>query len=80
MNRLSCQESENEVALAKLKGVVEQERANSEVLKIRHEHALSTARAEGAAEAEKLLAFMNDVQAKTTEAHRESIGKIPSLL
>lgn len=63
MNRLSCQESENEVALAKLKGVVEQERANSEVLQIQHEHEILTAKAQGHAEAERVLAFLSQVNA-----------------
>lgn len=62
MNRLNCQESENEVALAKLRGVVEQERANSEVLAIRQEHGLASARAEGAAESERCLAFLKGIQ------------------
>ncbi|KAG2428571.1 hypothetical protein HYH02_014374 [Chlamydomonas schloesseri] len=59
MNRLSCQESENEVALAKLRGMVEQERATGEVLDIQHQHAQATARAEGAAEAERCVAFLD---------------------
>ncbi len=58
MNRLSCQESENEVALAKLRGAVEQERATSEVLAIQHTHSLASARAQGAAEAEQCVAFL----------------------
>mmetsp|Transcript_30905 Transcript_30905/g.68436 ORF Transcript_30905/g.68436 Transcript_30905/m.68436 type:complete len:647 (+) Transcript_30905:67-2007(+) len=58
MNRLSCQESENEVALAKLRGAVEQERATSEVLTIQHEHELASARATGVAEAERCVAFL----------------------
>lgn len=62
MNRLSCQESENEVALAKLRGAVEQERATSEVLAIQHTHSLASARAQGAAEAEQCVAFLESMR------------------
>merc|ERR1719391_1321 len=61
MNRLSRQESENDVALAKINASVEQERARSEVLKIQQEHAVSTARAKGEAEAEKTVSFLRYV-------------------
>ncbi|KAG2489958.1 hypothetical protein HYH03_011588 [Edaphochlamys debaryana] len=66
MNRLSCQESENEVALAKLKGMVEQEKATSEVLAIQHEHSLASARAEGSAEAERCVAFLEAMRSSGT--------------
>jgi len=58
MNRLSCQESENEVALARLRGEVEQERAKSEVLAIQHQHALEAARNQGTADAERCNTFL----------------------
>ena len=47
MNRLSCQESENEVKLAQLHGEEEQENAKSAVLKIKQLHQVEMARAEG---------------------------------
>jgi len=62
MNRLSCQESENEVALAKLRGLVDQEKAKTEVLEITHQHAIETARAEGTAEAERCVSFLQSVR------------------
>ncbi len=78
MNRLSCQESENEVAIAKLKGQVEQERATSDVLAIQHQHALSSAQAEGKAEAEKCLAFLSMIQSSDVgsalTSHRKDLA------
>jgi len=62
MNRLSRQESENEVALAKIHASVVQEKARSEVLKIKKENEISTARADGEAEAEKTVAFLKHVE------------------
>jgi len=62
MNRLSRQESESEIALAKIHASVEQEKARSEVLKIREEHAVSSGRAEGEAEAEKTVSFLKYVE------------------
>jgi len=62
MNRLSRQESENDVELAKIHASVEQEKARSEVLKIQEQHAISTARAQGEAEAEKTVAFLKFVE------------------
>jgi len=62
MNRLSRQESESEIALAKIHASVEQEKARSEVLKIQEEHAVSSGRAEGEAEAEKTVSFLKYVE------------------
>lgn len=62
MNRLSCQESENEVALAKLKGAVEQEKATAEVLAIQHDNEVASARANGKAEAERCVAFLDTMR------------------
>ena len=62
LNRLSCQESENEVQLAKLHGQVEQEKAKAEVLEIQQHHAVEAARAEGLADAEKCVAFLQHIK------------------
>jgi regulator of protease activity HflC (stomatin/prohibitin superfamily) len=64
MNRLSCQESENEVCLARLQGEEEQENAKSAVLAIKQQHAVESARAEGLAEAERCLSFLRHVRAE----------------
>lgn len=72
MNRLSCQESENEVRLAALKGEGEQENAKSEVLAIKQKHAVESARSEGQAEAERCLAFMQAVRDGDASSDDES--------
>ena len=59
MNRLSQAESENEVNLFKTQGEIEQERLKGELMEIRNAQKQSDAKAEGAAEAEKLTSFMD---------------------
>eukprot|EP00929_Paragymnodinium_shiwhaense_P044614 TRINITY_DN22864_c0_g1_i2.p1 TRINITY_DN22864_c0_g1~~TRINITY_DN22864_c0_g1_i2.p1 ORF type:complete len:715 (-),score=190.35 TRINITY_DN22864_c0_g1_i2:330-2474(-) len=58
MNRLSQQESENEVKLFKMQGQIEQEKLNKELLAIQHEHAKEEAKVKGQAEADAVAAFM----------------------
>jgi len=62
MNRLSQQESENEVKIFRMQGQIEQEKLNSELLEIQHKHSQSEARVTGAAEAERVAAFMEGLQ------------------
>jgi len=64
MNRLSRQESENEVALAKIRASVEQEKARSQVIKIKQEHLVNSSRADGEAEAEKAVSYIKYVEEK----------------
>lgn len=47
MNRLQKQASENEVRLYKMKGEIEEEKLNGELLKIRHDHHRAAALMEG---------------------------------
>merc|ERR1719511_545272 len=58
MNRLSQQESENEVKLFKMQGQIEQERLNGELLTIQQEHSQAEAKVSGAAEADRVAAFI----------------------
>jgi hypothetical protein len=58
MNRLSQQESENEVKLFRMQGQIEQEKLNGELLAIQHEHSQAEARVKGSAEAEMVSAFI----------------------
>ena len=74
MNRLSCQESENEVKLAQLHGEEEQENAKSAVLKIKQLHQVEMARAEGSAEAEKVLAFLKRIEGSDGSDVDDGIG------
>ena len=57
LNRLQHQESENEVKLFKMKGDIEEEKLNGELLKIRHGHHRMEAGMEGEAEADHTLLF-----------------------
>jgi len=58
LNRLSQAESENEVNIFKMQGQIEQEKLNSELMLIQHEHAKQEAAVAGAAEAERVAAFV----------------------
>ena len=62
MNRLSCQESENEVKLAQLHGEEEQENAKTSVLHIQQMHSIEMAKSQGTAEAERCLAFLQKIE------------------
>ena len=73
MNRLSKQDSENEVAISKIQGQIEQENRKSELLAVEQAHAVEAARAEGTAEAERCVAFLKTVR------EAESNGKTESL-
>eukprot|EP01130_Rhizamoeba_saxonica_P006880 TRINITY_DN275_c0_g1_i2.p1 TRINITY_DN275_c0_g1~~TRINITY_DN275_c0_g1_i2.p1 ORF type:complete len:413 (+),score=132.05 TRINITY_DN275_c0_g1_i2:984-2222(+) len=59
MNRLQKQESDNEVKLYKMKGDIEEEKLNGELLKIRHSHHRTEAAMEGEAEADQISMFLN---------------------
>jgi len=63
MNRLSQQESENEVKLFKMQGQIEQERLNGELLTIQHDHSQKEAQVVGAAEAHRVSAFIKGLAA-----------------
>jgi len=68
MNRLSQQESENEVKMFAMKGEIEQETRRAELLQVLQTHKLMEAKNEGEAEAERVKAFLG-----TTE------GSVPAL-
>merc|ERR1719311_122949 len=63
MNRLSQQESENEVKLYALSGLIEQETRRADLLKVLQSHKLMEARNEGEAEAERVKAFLASTEA-----------------
>merc|ERR1719248_50917 len=58
MNRLSQQESENEIKLFAMAGEIEQETKRAELLKVLQTHKLMEATNEGEAEAERVRAFL----------------------
>jgi len=62
MNRLSQQESENEVKIFKMQGQIEQEKLNGELLEIRHQHTQNEAQVAGIAEASRVSSFIRGLQ------------------
>merc|ERR1719238_2668611 len=62
MNRLSQQESENEVKMFAMDGEIEQETRRAELLKVLQAHKLMEARNDGEAEAERVRAFLAQTQ------------------
>ena len=64
MNRLSKQESENEIKLFAMKGEIDHETKRADLLRVLQDHKLLEARNEGEAEAERVRAFL----AATAEA------------
>merc|ERR1711998_555360 len=61
MNRLSQQESENEVKMFAMKGEIEQETRRAE-LQVLQTHKLMEAKNEGEAEAERVKAFLGSTE------------------
>merc|ERR1719384_2183371 len=62
MNRLSQAESENEVKMFRMQGQIEQERLNTQLLEIQHEHTQADARVFGQAEADRVKAFVHGLE------------------
>merc|ERR1719375_1782833 len=58
MNRLSQQESENEIKMFAMTGEIEQETRRADLLKVLQNHKLLEAQNEGEAEAERVRAFL----------------------
>merc|ERR1711972_1267061 len=59
LNRLSQAESENEVNIFRMQGQIEQEKLNGDLLEIQQKHSQAEARVAGAAEAERVSAFVS---------------------
>ena len=62
MNRLSQQESENEVKMFAMDGEIAQETRRAELLKVLQTHKLMEARNDGEAEAERVKAFLTKTE------------------
>merc|ERR1712054_345862 len=67
MNRLSQQESENEVLLFKMQGQIEQEKLKADLMSIQHQHLLSESESQGKAEAQRVAAFVESLQEQLPE-------------
>jgi len=72
LNRLSQVESENEVKIFRMQGQIEQEKLNAELLEIQHRHAEQEAQVSGAAEANRVAAFMQGL-AETVPTHEDRL-------
>ena len=59
MNRLSQQESENEIKMFAMTGEIEQDTRRADLLKVLQNHKLLEAQNEGEAEAERVRAFLS---------------------
>merc|ERR1712022_111535 len=67
MNRLSQQESENEIKMFAMNGEIEQETRRAELLKVLQTHKLMEARNEGEAEAARVKAFLAETAASVPD-------------
>lgn len=76
MNRLSQQESENEIRMKQMRGEIEQEKLNGDLLAIKHEHACEEARIVGASEAARVKKFIEGLDGSVAdEATRVEIWR-----
>merc|ERR1712124_245349 len=66
MNRLSQQESENEIKMFALTWEIEQETRRADLLKVLQNHKLMEAQNEGEAEAERVKAFLTATEGAVT--------------
>ncbi|KAH8080418.1 hypothetical protein JL720_9112 [Aureococcus anophagefferens] len=66
-NRGIDQDSENEIALSKIDGAVAQEKGKAELNEIREARDVAAARAEGEAEAQRLLSFLETLDGRVTD-------------
>jgi len=58
LKKKECQKGENEVALSKLEGEIEQERLNKQLIELKKSHLKTESRIEGEAEYHKVAAFL----------------------
>jgi len=66
INRLQLVSSQNEVALEKMKGKIEEERLKGELIDVKNEHQRKEALIEGEAEAARVNAFLEGVSSVTS--------------
>lgn len=61
LKKKECQKGDNEVALSKLEGEIEQERLNKQLIELKKSHLKTESRIEGEAEYHKVAAFLGGV-------------------
>jgi len=62
LNRLQKQASENEVRLYKMKGDIESEKLNGDLLKVKHDHHRAEALMEGEAQSDMIKSFLKGLE------------------
>lgn len=67
INRLQLVESENEVALEKMKGRIEEEKIKGQLIDVKNEHQRKEALIDGEAEAERVAAFIKGLKGVCSE-------------
>ena len=67
INRLQLVESENEVALEKMKGRIEEEKIKGQLIDVKNEHQRKEALIDGEAEAERVAAFIKGLNGVCSE-------------
>merc|ERR1712178_229904 len=72
INRLQLVESENEVALEKMKGRIEEEKIKGQLIDVKNEHQRKEALIDGEAEAERVAAFIKGL--KDVASSQEAIA------
>merc|ERR1711988_931435 len=79
LKKKECQKGENEVALSKLEGEIEQEKLNKELLEIKKSHLKTESRIEGEAEYHKVVAFLGGVTGDGADEVRVPMDKAVGL-
>merc|ERR1712008_145629 len=67
MNRLSQQESKNEVTHFEIKGEIDQQKLNADLLDIQYEHSKQASQSQGLAEADRIVSFMEGISQKVPD-------------
>merc|ERR1712023_130421 len=73
------QKGENEVALSKLEGEIEQEKLNKELIEIKKSHLKTESRIEGEAEYHKVVAFLGGVTGVGADEVKVPMGEAVNL-
>lgn len=80
MNKLQQQESENEVQLHQINGDIEEEKAKTELIKIKTANSNALSNMEGLAEAERVKSFLNNLSSEFPEMDLDTKVKFWSVL
>merc|ERR1712164_173707 len=79
LKKKECQKGENEVALSKLEGEIEQERLNKQLIELKKSHLKTESRIEGEAEYHKVAAFIGGVTGDGPDEVKVPMGEAVGL-